>query len=457
VSASRAPNYAGGVDPRRALPGVDQVLGALSGLPHDLLVACARDAIAAAREQISRTGDADAAGPLDEVIADARRRVRGMQGRLLRPVVNATGVIVHTNLGRAPVGDDALAAARAVGHGYSNLEYHMDDGRRGSRHEHAGSLLARACGAEAGLVVNNNAAAVLLSLAALARGREVVVSRGELVEIGGGFRVPEIMAESGCRLVEVGTTNRTRRSDYAAAVTERTALVLKVHASNYRMIGFVESTPVAELAALGAPVMVDAGSGLLDDTTPWLPRRPAWLRDEPGVRQAIEAGAGLVTFSGDKLLGGPQAGVVVGRAGLLAALARHPLARAVRADKLTLAGLQAVAFSYLSGDATTIPLWRMATEPLDRLRARAEAVAAAVPTAKVVDTDAVAGGGSLPGLTIPSVGVAVEAPAPARALRLLREHDIVARIDDDAVVCDLRTVEPADDERVAQALATAAG
>jgi L-seryl-tRNA(Ser) seleniumtransferase len=439
------------------LPGVDQVLAALSGLPHELLVACARDAIAAARERVSRGQQPDDAVSVDEVIADARRRVELVRDRLLRPVVNATGVIVHTNLGRAPIGDDALAAARAIGRGYSNLEYRMDDGERGSRHEHAGSLLARACGAEAGLVVNNNAAAVLLSLAALARGREVVVSRGELVEIGGGFRVPEIMAESGCRLVEVGTTNRTRRSDYAAAVGSDTALVLKVHASNYRMVGFVESAPVADLTPLGPPVMVDAGSGLLDETTPWLPRRPAWLRDEPGIRQAVEAGAALVTFSGDKLLGGPQAGVVVGRSDLVAALAAHPLARAMRADKLTLAGLQAVAFSYLSGDATAIPLWRMATAPLDGLRARAESIAAAVPAAKVVDTEAVAGGGSLPGLTIPSVGVGIEVAAAARALARLRGHDVVARIEDDAVVCDLRTVDPADDERVARALAAASG
>ena len=445
------------MDPRRALPGVDQVLAGLSGLPHELLVACARDAIAAARERVSRGQQPDNAVSVDEVIADARRRVELFRDGLLRPVVNATGMIVHTNLGRAPIGDDALAAARAIGRGYSNLEYRMDDGERGSRHEHAGSLLARACGAEAGLVVNNNAAAVLLSLAALARGREVVVSRGELVEIGGGFRVPEIMAESGCRLVEVGTTNRTRRSDYAAAVGSDTALVLKVHASNYRMVGFVESAPVAELTPLGPPVMVDAGSGLLDEATPWLPRRPAWLRDEPGIRQAVEAGAALVTFSGDKLLGGPQAGVVVGRSDLVAALAAHPLARAMRADKLTLAGLQAVAFSYLSGDATAIPLWRMATAPLDGLRARAESIAAGVPAAKVVDTEAVAGGGSLPGLTIPSVGVGVEVPSAARGLARLREHDVVARIEDGAVVCDLRTVDPADDERVARALAAASG
>jgi L-seryl-tRNA(Ser) seleniumtransferase len=445
------------VDPRRALPGVDQVLAALSGLPHELLVSCARDAIAAARERVSRGERPEDAVSVDEVVADARHRVVRLRDRLLRPVINATGVIVHTNLGRAPIGDDALAAARAIGRGYSNLEYRMDDGERGSRHEHAGTLLARACGAEAGLVVNNNAAAVLLSLAALARGREVVVSRGELVEIGGGFRVPEIMAESGCRLVEVGTTNRTRPSDYAAAVGSDTALFLKVHASNYRMVGFVEAAPVAELTSLGPPVMVDAGSGLLDETTPWLPHRPPWLRDEPGIRQAVEAGAALVTFSGDKLLGGPQAGVVVGRSDLVAALAAHPLARAMRADKLTLAGLQSIAFSYLSGDATTIPLWRMATAPLDGLRTRAESIAAAVPAAKVVDTEAVAGGGSLPGLTIPSVGVGVEVAAAARALARVREHDVVARIEDGGVVCDLRTVDPADDERVARAVAAASG
>ncbi|MDQ6852723.1 MAG: L-seryl-tRNA(Sec) selenium transferase [Actinomycetota bacterium] len=441
------------MDRRRALPGVDTVLAALSGLPHDLLVTCAREAVAHARDRVSN--EESKGSSTDEVIADARQRVELMRARLLRPVINATGVIVHTNLGRAPVGDDALAAAGTVGRGYSNLEYRMDQGRRGSRDEHAGSLLASTCGAAGGLVVNNNAAAVLLSLAALARGREVVVSRGELVEIGGGFRVPEIMAESGCRLIEVGTTNRTRREDYERAIGADTALVLKVHASNYRMVGFVESAPIAELATLGPPVMVDAGSGLLDETTPWLPRRPRWLRDEPGIRQAIEAGGALVTFSGDKLLGGPQAGVVVGRSDLLAKIAAHPLARAVRADKLTLAALQSVAFSYLSGDATTIPLWRMATAPIDQLLARAEAIASTLPMAKVVDTEAVAGGGSLPGLTIPSVGVAVEVAAPDAGLARLRAHDVVARVVDDAVVCDLRTVDPADDSVLAEAVARA--
>ncbi|MGH9012924.1 MAG: L-seryl-tRNA(Sec) selenium transferase [Acidimicrobiia bacterium] len=441
------------MDPRRTLPPVDRVLGELDGLPHGLLTGCAREAVDAARELVA-TG---AAMTYADVVAEARRRVDAIRERLLRKVVNATGVLVHTNLGRAPIARDALAAASDVAAGYSNLEYRLDTGERGSRDEHAGALLARASGAEAGLVVNNNAAAVLLALAALARGREVVVSRGELVEIGGGFRVPEIMAESGCRLVEVGTTNRTRRADYEQAIRPETALVLKVHASNYRMVGFVEAAPVGAVSTLGPPVMVDAGSGLLDETTPWLPRRPSWLRHEPGVRQAIDAGAALVTFSGDKLLGGPQAGVIVGRADVVAEVGRHPLARATRADKMTLAALQSVALSYLSGDATAIPLWRMATAPLEELRARAEAIASTVAGAKVVDTEAVAGGGSLPGLTIPSVGLVVEAPAAETVLARLREREVVARVSDDAVVCDLRTVDPSDDGRLAGALRAALG
>ena len=438
-------------DPRRALPSVERVLVELTGLPRALLVRCAREAVDTARQRTVDGEEVDPGGVLD----DARARVAALQRTFLRPVVNATGVLLHTNLGRAPLGDDVLAEAARVAGSYSNLEYRLETGERGSRHAHAGHLLARACGAEAGLVVNNNAAAVLLSLAALARGRDVLVSRGELVEIGGGFRVPEIMAESGAHLVEVGTTNRTRIGDYRAARGIDTALVLKVHASNYRMVGFTESTPVSALAGLGPPVMVDVGSGLLDETTPWLAHRPAWLHDEPGVRQALDAGAALVTFSGDKLLGGPQAGVVVGRADLLDTVARHPLARAVRADKVTLAALQAVAATYLGGDATTIPLWRMATTPLEGLAARAEAVAGRVPGAKVLDSEAVAGGGSLPGLTIPSVAVALDAPSPDAVLAALRDHDVVARIEGDAVVCDLRTVEPADDGRLGDALAAA--
>ena len=438
-------------DPRRQVPKVDRVVDALDGLPHPLLVECARAAVDAARDAAS--GGADVT--LDLVVADAQGRVDRLRDGLLHRVVNATGVIVHTNLGRAPMDPGSLAAAAEVATGYSNLEYRLDAGTRGSRHEHAGTLLAQACGAEAGIVVNNNAAAVLLALGALARGREVIVSRGELVEIGGGFRVPEIMAESRCRLIEVGTTNRTRLADYATQMRDDTALLLKVHASNYRMIGFTEATPVAELATLGPPVMVDAGSGLLDDTTPWLGGRPAWLHDEPGIRQMIEEGAGLVTFSGDKLLGGPQAGVIVGRADLVAACSQHPLARAVRADKVTLAALQHVALTYLAGEAASLPLWRMAAVPLDELRVRAGAIVERVGNASAIETEAVAGGGSLPGLTIPSIGVAVHAPDPETTLARLRALDVIARIERGAVVCDLRTVDPADDARLVDALAAA--
>ena len=437
------------MDPRRALPSIERVVGSLAGLPTALLTAVARDAVDAARAAI----EAGATPSEADVLADAAARVEAQRMRLLQPVINATGVLLHTNLGRAPIGDEALNAAFAIARGASNLELNLASGTRGSRHDHAGALLARAVGAEAGMVVNNNAAAVLLALGALARGREVVVSRGELVEIGGGFRVPEIMAESGCALIEVGTTNRTRVADYELAMTEATALLLKVHASNYRMVGFTEATPVGELSALGSTVMVDAGSGLLDDTTPWLPERPPWLRDEPGIRQAVADGADVVTFSGDKLLGGPQAGVIVGRADLIATIAKHPLARAMRADKVTLAALQQVALVYLSGDATSIPLWRMATATLDSLRTRADRIAATTPRATVIETEAVAGGGSLPGLTIPSIGVASAVANTRTAMADLRAAGIIARTDADRIVCDLRSIDPADDDIVARALA----
>lgn len=442
------------MDPRRHLPSVERVIAALEDhrdLPHAVVARAARDAVDHARQLVER-GRAVAS---EEVVADARARVADVRARLLGPVVNATGVLLHTNLGRAPLGEETIDAMRGAS-GYSNLEYRLPEGVRGSRHEHAGHLIALACGAEAGMVVNNNAAAVLLVLATLARDREVVVSRGELVEIGGGFRVPEIMAETGARLVEVGTTNRTRRDDYERAITDATALVLKVHASNYRMVGFVASVGVAELSSLGLPVVVDAGSGLLDETTPWLGHRPSWLRDELGVRQCVDEGAALVTFSGDKLLGGPQAGVIVGRRDLVERCKAHPLARAVRADKLTLAGMQQIAFAYLDGSAASLPLWRLAAAPLDVLRARAEAIASRVPGAKAVDTEAVAGGGALPGLTIPSCGVAVEtALPPATIASALRRARVVARIEDDRVVCDLRSVEAADDDRLAEALRVA--
>jgi len=441
------------MDPRRALPSVERVLATLAesdegALPRALVAQCAREAVAAAR---ARAAAGEPEVGLEPVLAMARALVDARSRALLGPVVNATGVLLHTNLGRAPLGGTARAAMAAAS-GYTNVEYRLDTGDRGSRQDHGGALLALACGAEAGLVVNNNAAAVLLVLATLARGHDVLVSRGELVEIGGGFRVPDILAETGAHLVELGTTNRTRRADYERAMSDDTALVLKVHASNYRMVGFTEAASVADLATLGPPVVVDAGSGLLDERTPWLETTPAWLADEPGVRQCLEAGAALVTFSGDKLLGGPQAGVIVGRADLVALLARNPLARALRPDKVTLAGLEATALAYLDGDATAIPFWRMATVAVSELRIRAAAIVATLESAKVVDTESAAGGGSVPGRTITSAGVAVAVDDVDAALSQLRTARIVALGRDGALVCDLRTVEPTDDEQLARAL-----
>ncbi len=362
---------------------------------------------------------------------------------LLQPVINATGVLLHTNLGRAPI--EFHHPAR-----YQNLELDLVTGARGSRQRGVGELLARASGAEAAMVVNNNASAVLLVLAALARGRGVVVSRGEAVEIGGGFRVPEVMAESGAHLVDVGTTNRTRRADYERAVNapgSEVALVLKVHPSNYRVEGFTESTSVKELATLGVPVVADIGSGLLDAACPWLTDGPpTWLAGEPAARQTLEAGASVVTFSGDKLLGGPQAGIIAGRRELVDACARHPLARAVRPGGLVLAALADVALAYLRRDGEAIAFWRMATTPVAALRARAEALGVGA----VIDTVAVPGAGSGPGAEIPSVGVAVSGDH-VDALRL-SSPPIIARVRDDMTVLDLRAVDPTDDHLIAAAL-----
>jgi len=337
---------------------------------------------------------------------------------------------------------------------YANLELDLGTGRRGSRRHHAGALLARAAGAEDALVVNNCAAAVLLVLTALAADRAVVVSRGELVEIGGGFRVPEVMAQSGARLVEVGTTNRTRRADYAEAVAAHDpALLLKVHQSNYRIVGFTEDVGVPALAGLGVPVVADVGSGLLDSATPWLEGGPpAWVADEPAVRQTLAGGAALVTFSCDKLLGGPQAGVIAGRADLVERCARHPLARALRPGGLVLGALQGTALAYLRRDGDAIPFWRMAALPVERLRARAEALAEAAgrPGVEVVDCESIPGGGSVPGLVMASAGLALDGDHTA-ALRA-GDPPVIARVHEGRTVLDLRTVDPADDAVVAKAL-----
>jgi L-seryl-tRNA(Ser) seleniumtransferase len=412
-------------------PSVDSLARGLADidLPHPLLVDAAREAIAA--------GDP----------ASARRRADAIAAALLRPVINATGVLLHTNLGRAPLGRGAQPPPGPPR--YANLEFDLATGRRGSRHRHAAAQLARATGAEAALVVNNGAAAVLLALAALARDRPVLVSRGELVEIGGGFRIPEVMTVSGAKLVEVGTTNRTRLADYRRALTDDTAVILKVHQSNYRMVGFTEAASVAELTKLGPPVVADVGSGLLDASTPWLDEGPpAWLAGEPAAQQTLAAGAALVTFSGDKLLGGPQAGIIAGRRDLVESCARHPLARALRPGGLVLQALQATALAYLRRDGTAIPFWAMATLPVEALRARAEGVGAGV----VVECASVPGGGTVPGREIPSVGVAVQGDHTS-TLRAL-DPPIVARVHDGATVCDLRTVDPADDAFLAKALAS---
>lgn len=423
------------VAPASRPPSVDALARSMasSGLPHAVLVKAARDAIA--------SGDPPSAAT----------RVERFAATLLRPVINATGVLLHTNLGRAPI----AVARRDEPARYANVELDLESGRRGSRSDHAARLLALASGAEAALVVNNGASAVLLAMSALASGTRVPVSRGELVEIGGGFRIPEVLAASGAHLVEVGTTNRTRLADYRRVVEgagEAVGIVLKVHRSNYQMVGFTEEVTVRELATLGPPVVFDIGSGLLDETTPWLRGgAPPWLRGEPAARQALEQGAGLVTFSGDKLLGGPQAGVIAGRRDLVLACARHPLARALRPGALVLEVLQDTAIAYLRRDGDAIAFWRMAQLPVDELLRRAEALG----VGEVVLCDSVPGGGTLPGLEIASAGIAL--PGDRTGALRRAEVPVVARVHEDRTVLDLRTVDLADDVLVARAAADALG
>ena len=407
---------------------------AVSGLPHAVCVELAREAIAEGPESYERTA--------------AIARAEAFARSLLRPVINATGVLLHTNLGRAPFEMEHPPAAM-------NLEVDAESGERGSRQQAVGSLLATLCGAEAAMVVNNNAAAVLLVLAAIASDRQVLVSRGESVEIGGGFRIPEVLEQSGATLVDVGTTNRTRLADYRKALEHETAdvaAVLKVHPSNFRVEGFVEVTSVAELATLGAPVVADIGSGLIDANTPWLSGPPpAWLRDEPAARQSLAEGAALVTFSGDKLFGGPQAGIIVGRGALVAACARHPLARALRPGAHVLAGVQRTALAYLARTVThDVPFWRMASARTNDLRLRAETIIAAAGKGTVVETEAVPGAGSAPGATMPSIGIRVDGDR----LRVLRHGDppIIARTTDGHTVLDLRTIDHGSDAAVVEAL-----
>ena len=408
----------------RDLPSVDELA---RGVDDPLAVDAARAVLDRAREEIRAGADP---GDLVQRLHDELRAVRAPN---LRRVLNATGVIVHTNLGRAPLAEEALAQVIDAARGYSNLELDLRDGARGSRQDHVAAILRRLTGADAALVVNNNAAAMLLALGALAEGREVIVSRGELIEIGDGFRIPDVLARSGARLVEVGTTNRTRAKDYERAVRAETALVLRVHQSNFRVVGFTELPKLEELAAVAQrhalPLLDDLGSGVLTE-----------LPGEPSARESLAAGADLVCFSGDKLLGGPQAGIVVGRADLVERLRVHPLHRAVRADKLTLAALEGTLRLYLDAPER-IPVLRMLREDAAAVRARAERLAALVG-GTVEETVARVGGGALPLAEIQSYACALEETLAA-ALRV-GEPPVVGIVRDGKLLLDCRTLR--DDE-----------
>jgi L-seryl-tRNA(Ser) seleniumtransferase len=442
----------------RRLPSVDLVLSAIPAAADGGRAAwrsAAREVLQAWRERL-RAGATTPA--LAEIVAEVTLAAEAARRPSLRPLINATGVVLQTNLGRAPLGERALAAMAAVGGGYSNLEFDLVAGSRGSRHEHVRDLLRRATGAADGIALNNNAAALLMVLAVFAAGQEVVISRGQAVEIGGGFRIPDVLRQSGARLVEVGTTNRTYARDYAAAIGPETAAILRVHASNFRVVGFVAEATTAELAAIarerGVLLLDDLGSGCL------IPTEQFGMAHEPTVQESLAAGADLVLFSGDKLLGGPQCGLIAGRADLIETLRRHPLARALRVDKLTIAGLNATLAAYVEGRALReIPVWQMVSADPAKLRRRAHRWArAAGAGARVVPERSMVGGGSLPGEGLPTWCVAIRGEAPAEEMAArLRAGDppVVGRIVDGAVLLDPRTVAERDDATVSRVIRAA--
>lgn len=450
----------------RQLPKVDAVLArpdmiALEAtVPRALVVDAVRLAIDTAREAVVGGTEADTSA--DGVAACAIRLAQLSARHSLRRVINATGIVVHTNLGRSPLAEEAVRAVAEVASGYSTLEYDVDSGERGSRHVHVESLICRLTGAEAAMAVNNNAAAVMMAIASLARGKEAIVSRGQLVEIGGSFRVPDVMAESGATMVEVGTTNKTHLRDYEAALTSNTGLLLKVHTSNYRVVGFTQEVELSDLVALGArhgvKVMEDQGSGVLVDLRRW------GLPYEPTVGESVAAGADVVTCSGDKLLGGPQAGLIAGKAEVIAALKKHPLARAMRLDKMTLAALESTLRLYLDPDRalTSIPTLRMLTAPKSEMAERAARLADSINalggaySAGTVEDVSRAGGGALPMADIPTVCTTVTPNGMSvteleRHLRLGQPH-IVARIADDRLMLDPRTLTGAEEDEIVAAL-----
>lgn len=408
--------------------------------------------------------DADARSRAElasHVAGEVRRRIEAFLAPSLRSLINATGVVLHTNLGRAPLPGAALDGARDIAAAYSNLEFDVASGRRGKRDTHVAGLLSELLGCEAAIVVNNNAAALLLVLNTLAEGGDAVVSRGEEIEIGDSFRIPEVMAKSGARIREVGTTNRTRIEDYRSAVGPETRLLLRVHPSNFTVVGFTQRPSLAEFVELGretgVPTFEDLGSGCVGDLT------AAGLPDEPRPQRSIESGVDLVCFSGDKLLGGPQAGIVAGRTALVERVRRNPLFRALRVDKLTLATLEWVLRAHLRGDMDGIPAWRMLRARRPELEERAEALARRLGHAAVVPLalESVVGGGSVPDGAMPSWGLRVtpDGVSPRRLEQRLRQGapPVVVRIEDDAVLLDLRTVFPTDDDVLLEALRAALG
>jgi L-seryl-tRNA(Ser) seleniumtransferase len=447
----------------RLLPSVDELLHSDSGRQlierhsRSMTLQAIRKSIAQARLHI-RHG-ATCPSP-DDLLSTAEQLLDERQRPSLRPVINGTGVIINTNLGRSPLSKQALQAVQRVAGGYSNLEYELEPGERGSRHAHVSTLLCELTGAEAALVTNNNAAAVLLALSALAAGREVIISRGQLVEIGGGFRVPDVMSQSGCNLIEVGTTNRTRLSDYEKEITERTALLLTVHPSNFQIVGFSEATPVESLTELAQQndlfLLDDLGSGCL------LASERYGLRHEPMPQESIAAGADIVCFSGDKLLGGPQAGILVGKAAAIKRISQHPLMRAVRIDKMTLAALEATLRHYQREEVEShIPIWRMIAASSSNIAERAAGWVTRLQQygipARMQQGESTVGGGSLPGETLPTTLFALDAgnvPMPldelAKCLRL-RSVPIIARILRDALLVDPRTILEEQDKEVIQA------
>jgi L-seryl-tRNA(Ser) seleniumtransferase len=454
---------ADGVAELRQLPSVDRLLSGPAALEliarygRPFVLEAVRQTLDGARQAIRNGDEPPADGTL---LTEVRSYLEAATAPTLRPAINATGVIIHTNLGRAPLSKSARAAVEAVARGYSTLEYDVEAGARGSRSVHAEALLCRITGAEAALVVNNNAGAVLLILTALAAGREVVISRGQLVEIGGGFRIPDVMRQSGARLVEVGTTNRTHLRDYEAAIGPETALLLRAHHSNFKIVGFASEPSLGELAELvsrhNLPLVDDLGSGALLDTAAY------GLEHEPMAQESLAAGAALVAFSGDKLLGGPQAGIIAGRRDLVDALKRHPLARALRADKLCLAALQATLVHYVKDEAVReVPVWQMIAAPLDKIEARARRWAERLSRvglhAEVIPGESAVGGGSLPGATLPTRLVALTVASPDDLMARLHAADppVIARIEADQLVLDPRTVLPEDEEPLLRAIEAA--